>query len=175
MVPRRIAIIGNAGGGKSRLALALSSQFSLPLYRIDDVQWQPGWSPTPLHLIAAKHHEWVARERWIIDGWGSPELLRRRFEMADAIVLVDFPLWRHYWWAAKRQLKAMIGFRRDWPPPGCSPWPVTRRLFRLMRRIHREVRPQLLAMLAEPDIRDRVIMIHHPRQIATLSTELSIR
>ena len=39
----RVAIIGNAGGGKSLLARYLGETLRLPVHTIDDVQWDPGW------------------------------------------------------------------------------------------------------------------------------------
>lgn len=42
---KRIAVIGNAGGGKSTLCRKLSKAKNIPLYPIDRIQWKPGWKP----------------------------------------------------------------------------------------------------------------------------------
>ena len=43
----RIAVIGNAGGGKSTLARALATRRGLPYVEIDALLWRDGWQPAP--------------------------------------------------------------------------------------------------------------------------------
>src|SRR5205823_5961935 len=105
----RVAIIGNAGGGKSTLARRLSRAKGLPLHVIDRIQWKPGWVAAPAEEVRRPHEEILAQERWIIDGWGGRENIEARFAAADTIIYVDHPLYVHYWWAMKRQLQC--GFR----------------------------------------------------------------
>ena len=155
---QRIAIIGNAGGGKSVLARDLGMRLDLPVYEVDQVQWRPGWVSTPLEEIAAVYQKWLAEPSWIIDGWGDWNALRERFDRADTIVMVDLPIWLHYWWASKRQVLSCLGKSGSWPPQGCSAWPVTWRLFKLMWHIHRKMRPQLLELIEE--YRDQTRVVH---------------
>lgn len=82
----RVAIIGNAGGGKSTLSRILGCARNLPVYPIDHLQWQPGWVAVPLDDFARQHAALLAQERWIIDGWGMPDALLARFERADTII-----------------------------------------------------------------------------------------
>src|SRR5689334_502635 len=112
----RVAIIGNAGGGKSVLARFIAGTLDLPLHVIDDLQWGPGWQPAPLSRVSREHDKWIGTGRWVIDGWGTFPMLRERFEASDTIVFIDLPLWLHLWWAAKRHVKALIGVRQGWPP-----------------------------------------------------------
>jgi len=159
---QRIAIVGNAGGGKSTLARRLSTALGLPLYEVDGLQWRPGWTPAPADEIASAHARWLAQPAWIIDGWGGWPAMRARFERADTVVLVDFPLAVHYAWALKRQALAALGRSPHWPPPGCRALPITGRLLRLMWRIHVHMRPQLLALVeAQRDDR-RVVHLRSP-------------
>ena len=39
----KIAIIGNAGSGKSTLGLQLHKKLGLSLYHFDQYFWKPGW------------------------------------------------------------------------------------------------------------------------------------
>ena len=155
---QRIAIIGNAGGGKSVLARDLGARLDLPVYEVDQFQWQPGWVQTPLDEIAAIYKNWLEEPSWIIDGWGDWDALRKRFDRADTIVMVDLPIVLHYWWARRRQVLAFLGKSGGWPPQGCSAWPITWRLFKLMWHIHREMRPRLLALIDE--FRNRKTVAH---------------
>jgi hypothetical protein len=40
---RRVAIIGNGGGGISTLAIRLNHAFDMPYHPVDLIQRQPGW------------------------------------------------------------------------------------------------------------------------------------
>jgi hypothetical protein len=170
---RRIAIIGNAGGGKSLLARALGTALGLPVYSIDDVQWRPGWTPAPAGHVAERQAAWLAGEGWIIDGWGDWDLIAARFAVADTIVVVDFPFHVHVRWALKRQAEVMLGLRRDWPPPGCAALPITRRLLRLMWTVHRQMRPSLLALAADARFRHKVIRLRSPRALRRWRSEVT--
>ena len=88
------------------LARHLGDHLDFPVHTFDELQWRPGWNPDPKADIAEEHASWLLTPKWIIDGWGSPEILEQRFEAADTIILVDFHIAVHYWWAAKRQIKA---------------------------------------------------------------------
>ena len=157
--PRRIAIIGNAGGGKSMLARRLGAALDLPVRVVDDVQWLPGWQRAPLERVAAAHADWLAADGWVIDGWGGWDLIEARFRAADAVAFVDLPLARHYWWALRRHAKAIAGRPDGWPPTGCEAWPITAHLVRLMWRVHRELRPRLLELSGRAEFRPRVAHI----------------
>jgi adenylate kinase family enzyme len=170
---QRIAIIGNAGGGKSVLARALGRALALPVHSIDDVQWRPGWTRAPAGDVAAHHAIWLAGDRWIIDGWGDWELIAARFAAADAIVVVDFPLHIHYRWAFRRQVEVALGLRRDWPPAGCDALSITRRLLAVMRYVHRELRPTLLTLIADERFRDRVVHLRSPSALRQWRTEVT--
>jgi hypothetical protein len=162
---QRIAIIGNAGGGKSVLARQLGDRLNIPIHQIDELQWQPGWIPTPEAEVAEGHVGWLLTPEWIIDGWGNWDILEQRFKAADTIILVDFPILVHYWWAAKRQLKAMFTLNRDWPPQGCHALPVTGRLFKLMWKIHRERLPQLVELIYQYQADTEIMHLKSPREM----------
>ncbi len=44
---RRVAVIGNAAGGKSTLARALASVQGLPHHEVDAILWKPDWTAVP--------------------------------------------------------------------------------------------------------------------------------
>lgn len=159
----RIAIIGNAGGGKSTLARKLSTQLDLPLCEVDPIQWQPNWERAPDHEIQATYDRWLQEPRWIIDGWGTWDQLKTRFEAADTIVHIDMPIIRHYWWATKRQALSILKINPHWPPPGCKAWPITKLLFQRMNQINTELRPALLEILEGHRSSGKLIELKSPR------------
>ena len=79
---RRVAVFGNAGGGKSALAKQLSEITGLPLYVLDIVQFSDGRYRRELRdggklsdeEFARLHGDIVARDEWIIDGFGNVAL-----------------------------------------------------------------------------------------------------
>lgn len=162
---QRIAIIGNAGGGKSALARKLGDVLELPVYQFDDLQWLPRWTPAPEDEILATHSKWLSEPKWIIDGWGNTGILEARFERADTIILIDFPIALHYWWAAKRQIKAAFNLNHGWPPEGCSALPVTGRLFKLMWKIHKDMRPQLIELIDHYSNNTQILRLRSPREL----------
>jgi adenylate kinase family enzyme len=66
----RVAIVGNAGGGKSTLGRRLAALHNLPFYSVDQIQWWPGWVAAPEREVSESLNQIAATERWIIDGWG---------------------------------------------------------------------------------------------------------
>jgi len=105
---RRIAVIGNGGGGKSTLARALGKHLGIPVHEVDEVQWLPGWRRAPLDEVALILEGWTADDAWIIDGFGPWPVIDRRMARADTIIYVDFPFRTHLWWAAKRQVASFV-------------------------------------------------------------------
>ena len=161
----RVAILGNAGGGKSTLARRLAEAQRLPYHAIDRLQWLPGWTPVPPSQFDREHDAILAGERWILDGVGDLDSIGRRIARADTVVFVDMPLRMHLWWVTKRQIRSIFVGRRD-GPDGCPMWRVTWRLYRMIWWIHRELRPQFLALVADVSPRTQVFHLRSPRDIA---------
>lgn len=174
MMMQRVAIIGNAGGGKSTLARTLGDHLGLPVYEVDLVQWKPGWTRAAPDEIAQAHARWLAAPAWIIDGWGSWEALNARFDEADTIIVIDFPLIVHYWWALKRQVQSGWQANAAWPPPGCPAWPITWRLCKLMWQIHWSMRPLLLELVARYQAQKYVVHLRSPRALRQFLSTLGM-
>jgi adenylate kinase family enzyme len=161
----RIAIVGNAGGGKSTLARRLGQLLDLPVTHVDSVQYQSGWQRTDDsecdHILEAA----AKNDRWIIDGFGNRDVIQRRVDLADTLLLVDFPLWRHYWWATKRQWASRQGQRSELPE-NCPEFNLayTRKLFAVMWLVHREYTPWFRTLARRKAIDGQAIVIHHPAQ-----------
>ena len=143
----RIALIGNAGGGKSTLARALATRRGLPYVEIDALLWRDGWLPAPEDGYEAEHARLIAGPRWVIDGLGRLESLAARLARASEIVLVDLPLWMHFWLAAERQIAWTKGDIAH-PPAGATQMPPTEDLFRTIFEIDRDWMPEVRRLVA---------------------------
>lgn len=146
----RIVILGNAAGGKSTLARRLSQERRLPHIEIDRLYWQADWSLTPAQVYERRHSEMIAGNEWIIDGGGDLPSVRARAERATEIILIDMPLWVHFWLAAERQISWAEG-KIEHPPGGIAEMPPTRRLFEIMWQVDRDWMPILRALCHEKE------------------------
>lgn len=160
----KVAIIGNAAGGKSLLGQCLSRAKNLPVYQLDKLQWNPGWIPTPTDEFNLKHKELLKKDKWIIDGVASLESIERRLGEADTIIFVDFLLWRHYWWAAKRQFMCLFRPRPNFVPE-CPMLPKTIDLIKMMWEINKNLRPILLERIHQLAEKKQVFHIRSLREL----------
>jgi adenylate kinase family enzyme len=117
--PRRVAVIGRAGAGKTTVALRLGDVFGLPVVHLDRLAWDPGWQAVAEAAFEARQAEAVASDAWVIDGGylssvGWPERMRR----ADVVILVEAPLLVCLARIIRRAV-ARGGERRPDLPDGC--------------------------------------------------------
>jgi adenylate kinase family enzyme len=159
---RRIAVIGNGGGGKSALARALGRRLGLPVREVDEVQWLAGWRRAPVDEVAQTLEGWAAEDSWIIDGFGPWPVIDRRMARADTIVYVDLPLRTHFWWAAKRQVVSLVR-RRAWA--GQTAAPPSLLLFRTLRRVH-AMRSELLDLVTKSGRAAKLVHLRSPREMS---------
>lgn len=88
---QRVLVIGPCGAGKSTLAFELADKLGLPLFHMDQLNWQPGWVESSKGEIRAKLADIVAADRWLIDGtYGGT--LTERLERADTVIYLDYPI-----------------------------------------------------------------------------------
>jgi adenylate kinase family enzyme len=113
---RRVAVFGNAGGGKSTLARRLAEITRLPLHVVDHMQFRPGGGKVPAEEFARAHAALIREPAWIIDGFGSVATAWERFAAADTLVHIDLPLLVHYWRVTKRLVQGQFADPPGWPP-----------------------------------------------------------
>lgn len=114
---RRVLIIGPCGSGKSTLARELAPLLGLPLFHMDQLNWNPGWVETERTALRAKVEGVAAGEAWLIDGnYGS--VLVPRLERADTVIYLDFPI-RLCLWRLVRRIVTHRGRSRPDMPEGC--------------------------------------------------------
>ena len=170
---KRIAIIGNGGGGKSTLARKLGAMLELPVIHVDSIQFLNGWQRRPAEDCDRMLNQAAKADSWIIDGFGSDDVIARRITLADTAVFVDFSIWRHYWWAIKRQLASRKGQRRELPD-NCPEFSVayTWKLVTVMWLVHREYTPWFRTLLSVKHESGNVVVFKNPQQMARFVSHL---
>jgi len=121
----RIAVMGNAGGGKSTLARARARRDGPPYVEIDALLWRDGWQPAPVGEYELEHARLIGERRWIIDGLGRLESTAARLARASAIV-------------------GEIAH----PPAGTKQMPPTGDLFRTIFEVDRDWMPEVRRLVA---------------------------
>lgn len=112
---KKVAVFGNAGGGKSTLSKRLAEMTGLPLVALDLLKYKPGGGEVPYEEYKAAHDELLHQDQWVVDGYGSLDTVWERLEVADTLVYVDLPVFLHYWWVTKRFLKGFLVPPESWP------------------------------------------------------------
>ena len=161
---KKVAVFGNAGGGKSTLARRLAALTGLPLHVIDMMQFRAGGAAVPHEAYLAAHAELIGRDEWIIDGFGSVASAWERFALADTLIHVDLPVPTHYWWVTKRLVKGLFASPKGWPE-GSPLWASSLSSYRVVWGCHRTLTPRYRALLAEAAGRKRVHHLRSPGEI----------
>jgi adenylate kinase family enzyme len=154
---KRAVVIGNSGGGKSTLARRLGLAWHCDPVEIDGLLWQPGWQLTPIETYYAEHGRLIGGDNWIIDGLGRLDSIPARLSRATDIVLVDMPLWMHFWLAAERQIRWAAG-TLDNPPAGLTQMPRTEALFRTIWEVDQTWMPEIRRLVALEEQRGKRVV-----------------
>jgi adenylate kinase family enzyme len=161
---KKVAVFGNAGGGKSTLAWRLSGLTGLPLHVVDKMQFRAGGAEVPHEEFLSAHAELLGHDEWIIDGFGTEATAWERFAVADTLIHVDLPLAVHHWWVTKRLLKGLFADPLGWPER--SPlWSSSMASYSVLWPCHRYVTPKYRQLVADAAGTKRV---HHLRSPAEM-------
>ena len=161
---KRVAVFGNAGGGKSTLARRLAALTRLPLYPLDLIQFRAGGGRVPHEEYLRAHAELLRLDEWIIDGFGCVASAWERFAHADTLVYVDLPLAMHYWWVTKRLIQGQFRTPEGWPDN--SPiWSSTLDSYQVIWRCHRHLTPKYRQLVADAATSKRVHHVTSPAEM----------
>jgi adenylate kinase family enzyme len=159
----KVAVFGNAGGGKSKLSRQLAEITGLPLYVLDIIQFRGG-KYRPEEKDGGKisseeyltiHHDILGRDQWIIDGYGTLSSTWKRLSIADTLVYIDLPIHAHYWGVAKRWAAGLFQNPRGWPENG-PVWESTIDSLHVVLRCHRHLTPKYRQFVADAASSKRV-------------------
>ncbi len=115
---RRVMIVGGPGSGKSTLARALGARTGLPVYHMDHLHWQAGWTERPMAEKLPMALEIEAKERWIFEG-GLSKTYDNRAGRAGTLIWLDLPVSLRLWRVTKRTI-VNAGHVRPDMADGCA-------------------------------------------------------
>ena len=103
--PRRIAVVGRAGAGKTTIALRLGEALGIPVTHLDRLFWTPDWLEVDRAEFERRQLEVVEHDAWILDGGyltsaGWP----RRRARADLVMVAEAPLVVCLWRIVRRSI-----------------------------------------------------------------------
>ena len=155
---KRVAVFGNAGGGKSTLARRLAELTRLPLYNIDEMQFADGGDrPATQEQFLKAHADLLHQEEWIIDGYGSVASAFERFAVADTLIYLDLPLLTHHWLVTKRLVKGLFAPPEGWPE-NTPVWSSSMQSYKVLWLCHLRLTPRYRQFVADAAASKRV---HH--------------
>ena len=161
---KRVAVFGNAGGGKSTLARRLAELTGLPLHQLDKIQYRAGGGEVPHEEYLKAHAYLLDQNEWIIDGFGSVASAWERFSKADTLVYIDLPLVTHHWWVTKRLVLGLFVTPEGWPIN--SPiWSSTMASYRVLWLCHREMTPRYRQLVKNMSASKRVHHVKSPAEM----------
>ena len=162
---KKVAVFGNAGGGKSTLSRNLAQLTGLPWISIDSLQYKPGGEAVSHEQFHTAHADLMHQDCWIADGFGTMKTVWERLEVADTLVYLDMPILQHTWWITKRLLKGI------WVPP--AGWPENSPLlkgtfnsYRNMWLCHTKLTPRYRDYVSQAQGTKQVFHLRSPQDIA---------
>jgi adenylate kinase family enzyme len=161
---KRVAIFGNAGGGKSTLARELAAITGLPLHVLDKMRWRPGGAEVPYEDYLQAHARLMDGDEWIIDGFGCSKTVWQRLEAADTLIHVDLPLVVHAWWVTKRLVEGLFVAPEGWPEGS----PVIRSSmssYQVLWPCHSRLTPKYRSFVSEAAQHKRVFHLRSRREL----------
>ncbi len=167
----KVAVFGKPGGGKSTLAQQIAIAAQLPLQQLDLIQYKKGGGRVPDEEFLARHAELLAQDRWVIDGFGTPQAFEAMLRAADVLVYVERSTPVHYWWVTKRLLKSPFADPIGWPEN--SPMLAsTLSSYRFLRLSPRFWTPAMRERLLSMRPAKRVFVIRRQSDVWSLLAEL---
>jgi adenylate kinase family enzyme len=168
---KKVAVLGNAAGGRSTLARKLAELTRLPLHPLDTIQYRRGGGKVAHEVYLAAHADILARDQWIIEGFGCVPSAWERFSAADTLIYIDLPVLTHYRWVTKRLVQGLFSNPEGWPED--SPiWSSTLESYRAVGRCHRLLTPRYRKLVGDGAATKRVHHLRSPAEMRAFLTAI---
>ncbi len=167
---QKIAVIGNAGSGKSTFARDLGQILGIEVIHLDALFWNAGWIETPKDIFRSRVEQAVRGDAWVSDG-NYTSTFDIRLLAADTIVFLDLPLQISLWRVVNRWI-CYSGRTRADMAPGC-PERFALAFLRWIWDYPKRTRPTVLRLLEEQAaLGKQVFVLRKPAEIEGLLINL---
>jgi adenylate kinase family enzyme len=112
--PRRIAVIGTSGSGKTTFARRVAETIGAPHVELDGLFHGPNWTPAERDVFRARVSEAIAAPAWVTDGNYSNFLRDLIWPEADVLVWLDYPFRIVIWRLFLRTMQRGLGREELW-------------------------------------------------------------
>jgi adenylate kinase family enzyme len=162
----KIAVIGNAGSGKSILALQLHNILHIPLFHLDQYFWKPGWQRPDREEFAKIHHSLCEGDHWIIEGMAI-RLFEYRIKKADLIIFLDIPLYRCLYRIFKR---VFLNFGKVFfsSAPGCPERFPNMEFLNYVWNFNAKQKPEIEKLLQDYREEKKIFIVRDEKQLKDL-------
>ncbi len=111
--PRRVAVVGVTGSGKTYLAQVISKTLGLTCVELDALQWGPDWQMAPRDVFRQRAEAALGGGAWVVEGnySGLRDLVWGR---AEALIWLDYPLPLVLWRLVKRTFQRISSQELLW-------------------------------------------------------------
>lgn len=165
MAAARIVIVGTAGAGKTRLALALGKARGLPVLHGDKVFWRPGWKDPDNDAFRADVSRLTDAQRWIYDG-NLGRVADIVLPRAQAVIWIEQPAYLAALRAYSRTIR-YLGQTRPDMAEGC-PEKLSLSLWGYVKGFDKSMRPRLQSWLREFAPQIPVVVLKGDLDVAAL-------
>ena len=105
---KKIVVLGKPGNGKSSLAKRLGVVTGLQVHQLDSIFYKPNGETIDVKKFERLHETIIAKDSWIIEGFGTHETLYQRLRASDTSIYIDLPYLVSYWFVTKRLFEGML-------------------------------------------------------------------
>lgn len=158
---KKVIIIGCCGSGKSTLARHLHACTGIPLFHLDQLNWNENKTTVEKEVFLKRVQDVIQKDSWIIDGnYGSS--IEMRMQACDTVFFLDYPVD-----ICIQGIHERVGkVRTD------IPWvedEVDEDLIEFVRNYEKEDRPEILELLSK--YKEKDIHIFRNRKDAKIYLE----
>ena len=158
---KKVIIIGCCGSGKSTLARHLHACTGIPLFHLDQLNWNEDKTTVEKEVFLKRVQDVIQKDSWIIDGnYGSS--IEMRMQACDTVFFLDYPVD-----ICIQGIHERVGkVRTD------IPWvedEVDEDLIEFVRNYEKEDRPEILELLSK--YKEKDIHIFRNRKDAKIYLE----
>ena len=169
--PRRVAVVGATGSGKTVLARAMAEALDLAYVELDALYWGSGWQGAERDVFRQRAEAALVCGAWVVDGNYST-LRDLVWGQAQALVWLDYALPLVLWRLLKRTLGRTLhrellwgNNRETWRGAFFSP----HSLFLYALSSHKRFRRNFPVALAQPEYAHlTIVRLHTPREAEEL-------